>query len=812
MSASPGPLESLVHVLSLDELAALTAGIDAWRTTNLPERGIPRLKMTDGPVGARGESFTSTTSALFPCGSALGATFDPTLVERVGAALGAEARTKGAHVLLGPTLNIQRHPLGGRNFESFGEDPLVVGTIAAALVSGLQRTGVAACIKHLVANDAEIERLTISSEIDERTLREVYLLPFELALRDGGAWSIMASYNRLNGVFACENRWLLTDVVRSEWGFDGLVVSDWFATHDTVSGAHAGIDLEMPGPPRHFGPALADAVRSGAVREDDVRDMATRVLRLADRVGASVADEAITERSEDDPGRWALAVEAAAAATVLLANRAVDGRAVLPIDVGSVGRVAVFGPDADHAVVQGGGSARVNPHRTMSPLAALRARLAPDIEVVHAAGCTRGAPLPILGGPVGIEYRARRDGAVLATATLTRFDPVWSGRFDPAVDPERFHVRAQATVTATTSGAHAFDLMSVGPCTVQLDGRLLLDNRDPRPGPSFFGYGSLPVHAHADLVAGRRYVVDVEYDRTTGNPAMAGIRLGMQRPLGDDPLGEAATMAADADVAIVVVGTNEDVETEGIDRATMGLPGEQDELVRRVAAANPRTIVVVVAGAAIDMPWADDVAAIVVSWFGGMGAGEAMARVLVGDDEPAGRLPITIPRSVSDAPCDISRGDPPGELHYTEGLAVGHRWYLHQGMQPRWWFGAGHGYTSFAWGVPTAPDTWDGATPLAMHVPVRNTGTRNGSEVVQVYLHRPEGEVPRPAWVLGGFARVTVPAGATVDTVVAIDPLAVRHWDDEGGWIVEPGRLELRVAHDAGDPGERLSVSIERGP
>jgi beta-glucosidase len=588
------------------------------------------------------------------------------------------------------------------------------------------------------------------------------------------------------------------------------VVSDWFATHDTVTGAHAGIDLEMPGPPRHFGPALADAVRSGAVVEDDVRHMAARVLRLADRVGASVTDESIIERSEDDPGRWALAVEAAAAATVLLANRTIDGRAVLPIDVGAVRRIAVFGPDADHAVVQGGGSARVTPHRTVSPLAALRERLSPDVEVVHAPGCTRGAPLPVLDGPVEIEYRDRRDGAVVATATLARFDPVWSGRFDPAVDPERFHVHARATVTATTSGTHAFDLMSVGPCTVHLDGALLLDNRDPRPGPSFFGYGSLPVHALADLVAGRRYTVDVEYDRTTGNPAMAGIRLGMQRPLGDDPLGEAATIAADADVAIVVVGTNEDIETEGLDRATMALPGEQDELVRRVAAANARTIVVVVAGAAIDMPWADDVAAIVVSWFGGMGAGEAMARVLVGDEEPAGRLPITIPRAVADAPCDISRGNPPGELHYTEGLAVGHRWYLQNGTQPRWWFGAGHGYTSFAWGPPTAPATWDGATAFAVRVPVRNTGSRPGSEVVQVYLHRPAGGVPRPTWVLGGFARVTVPAGATVDAVVPVDPRAVRHWDEEDGWQIEPGRLELRVARDAGDPGQRVSVDIER--
>ena len=264
MTTNPGPYETLLDQLDLDERAALTAGHDDWNTQALPDHGVPAIRVTDGPVGARGESYTSVTAALFPCGSALGATFDPALVGRIGAALGDEAHTKQAHVLLGPTLNLHRHPLGGRNFESYGEDPLLVSRLAVAFVRGVQSKGVGACPKHLVANDAEIERMTISSDVDERVLREVYLRPFEAAVTEGEAWTVMASYNRINGIYACEHPWLLTDVLMGEWGFDGVVISDWLATHTTDATLLAGTHLEMPGPARHLGPAAADAVRDAA--------------------------------------------------------------------------------------------------------------------------------------------------------------------------------------------------------------------------------------------------------------------------------------------------------------------------------------------------------------------------------------------------------------------------------------------------------------------------------------------------------------------------------------------------------------------
>ena len=301
MTTNPGPYESLLDKLDLDERAVLTAGHDDWNTQALPDHGVPAIRVTDGPVGARGQSFTSVTAALFPCGSALGATFDPALVGEIGAALGDEARTKQAHVLLGPTLNLHRHPLGGRNFESYGEDPLLVSRLAVAFVRGVQSRGVGSCPKHFVANDAEIERMTISSDVDERVLREVYLRPFEAAVREGGAWTIMASYNRINGIYGCEHRWLLTDVLMSEWGFDGVVISDWFATHSTDATLLAGVHLEMPGPARHLGSASADAVRERRVPADVVDD-AARPRAATGRPGRRVDRAILGRASRGRPG------------------------------------------------------------------------------------------------------------------------------------------------------------------------------------------------------------------------------------------------------------------------------------------------------------------------------------------------------------------------------------------------------------------------------------------------------------------------------------------------------------------------------
>jgi len=814
--------EDLLPDLSVDEQASLTGGDDDWHAAGLVAHGVPRLKVTDGPVGARGESWFSTTAALFPCGSALGATFDPELVGRVGEAIGDEVRTKAAHVLLGPTLNLHRHPLGGRNFESYGEDPLQVARLGAAFIAGVQRRGVGACAKHFIANDAELERLTISSVVDEGTLREVYLLPFEVAVRDAAVWTVMGAYNRLNGTYACEHEWLLTELLKGEWGFDGLVMSDWHATHHTVRCANAGLDLEMPGPAVHLGSPVAQAVARGEVAADRVTDAARRLLRTLDRVGAAPLEA--DERAEDDPQRWALAREAAAAATVLLRNEPVDGTPVLPIDPAAVRRVALVGPNAEVAVVQGGGSAQVSPHRTVSPIDGLRSRLGTEVDVVFAQGAVRSRQLPVLDGRLArdgdrpgarIEYQS--PGLPAVTTHLDHVGPVWAGRFSRDVDPRNFRARITASLTALHTGVHIVGLTSVGPSVAWLDGEVLIDNRHPKPGRWFFGWGSKEVRTEVPLTAGERHELVIEYERPP-EAQLAGLRFGCQPPLGDDPIGAAAHAAATADVAIVVVGTDGDVETEGIDRRSYGLPGDQDELVRRVAAANPRTVVVVNAGAAHDLPWAGDVPALVWSWFGGMAMGEALAAVLTGDAEPAGRLPFTAPTALIDAPCDISRPDPPGELRYTEGRLVGHRWYDTNGMGAAWWFGQGGSYTTFSWGEPFVPAAAAAGQAFSVRVPVANTGARAGSDVVFAWIGRAAPADGEPRWQLAGWTKVMVGPGASVDADVLIDPRVLRRWlpnpgsapftRGSGRWVTDPGEVLVRIARHAGDPGRVSAVEL----
>ena len=806
--------EDLADHLALEEQAALTAGEDDWHSQGLPERGVPRLKVTDGPVGARGESYTTTTSALFPCGSALGATFDPDLVERVGAAIADEARTKAAHVLLGPTINLIRHPLGGRNFEAYSEDPALTARLAVAFVRGVQSRGVAACVKHFVANDAEIERHTISSDVDERTLREVYLRPFEAAVRDGTVWTVMASYNRINGTFGCEHPWLLSTVLQGGVGLRrardvGLV------RHPRHGGGRprrarprdAGTRTALRGPAGHRGRSRRGPAprgcRAGSSAAAAPRPGGRRPRRAPRRPPSTMPTDG-GWRGRPRPHPWSSS-----------ATPTSPGERVLPLDPGALQRVAVIGPNAATAVVQGGGSARVTPHRTVSPLAGLRDRLGDRVTVEYEPGALRGQ-VPVLDGRhartiagpgIAMSYAAEADGEVLFANTVPSLDAVWSGRFAPGVDPRHFHLRAEATVVADRSGPHVLSATSIGPCQVLLDHEPVLDTASAGRGQSFFGFGTEEVRTTVDLTAGRSYDLAVTYQRPARHP-IAGLRVGLQPPLGDDPIAAAAAAAERADAAVVVVGTDEVEETEGHDRRTLSLGAEQDELVRRVAAANPRTVVVVNAGSAVDMPWADDVAAIVQLWFPGMAGGEALARVLVGDDEPGGRLPFTVPVDLADAPCDIAAADPPGHLRYTEGLAVGHRWYLDQGIEPRWWFGAGEGYGRFEWGAASAATPWSPGAPLAVSVPVTNTGPRRGGEVVQAYVARPASSVERPTWVFAGSTKQTVEPGATVAVEVSLDPAVLRHWDPVEGWVVEPGPLEVRIARHAGDPGQTITVDI----
>jgi beta-glucosidase len=817
-------VDRLLDELTLDEKAALTAGADVWSTVGIERVSIPPVVLTDGPNGARGPTVPGAAGAAslcVPCGSALGATWNPELVERVGQALGQQARTKGARVLLAPTVNLHRSPLAGRNFECYSEDPLLSGRLAAAYVRGVQSTGVATTVKHFVGNDSEFERTTISSEIDARTLRELYLVPFELAVREGGTLGLMTSYNRLNGRYCSEQPELLQGILRDEWGFDGFVVSDWFALGSTLGWATAGLDLEMPGPGRLYGTRLADAVRRGEVEPQLLDDAVARLMGVFDRIGA-LDDELAPPESVDLPAHRELAREAAAESIVLLRN---DG--MLPIDASTVRTLAVIGPNADRAQIMGGGSASLRPHYRVTPLRALRDRIGPDVEVLHERGCDIDVRIPLVrssalatadgGSGFAIEYFAGEDldGEVVHRATQPQSQFLFLGSPGPDVPVRAFSMRARATFTAPEDGIYTFGLSQAGRARLLFDGDVVLDGvtDPPPPGSEFFGMGSQEITALVELAAGERRELVVEYS-SRGAPGIRGVRVGCRVPVPPDLMERAVSAATRADAVVLVVGTTDEWESEGHDRTSMDLPGDQDELVASVLAANRRTVVVVNTGAPVTMDWADDAAAVLQVWFGGQEMAGAIADVLLGDAEPAGRLPTTFPVRVEHNP---SFGNFPGEngqIRYGEGLLVGYRWYEARHLPVRYPFGHGLSYTTFTLGpAQTSSTTIGPGGGVTVRVEVTNTGARRGAEVVQCYVAPLSPSLFRPERELKGFAKVWLERGESAVAQIHLAARAFAWWDpgDAGGWRVDAGDYDLHVGRSSADAAAVARVNAPTG-
>jgi beta-glucosidase len=815
----------LVEALTLDEKATLLAGADFWNTVAVERLGLPPVRVTDGPAGARGSAllgFGTVSAVCIPCGSALGATWDPELIEEVGAMLGDETRTKAARVLLAPTVNIVRSPLAGRTFECYSEDPLLAGRLAAAFVRGVQSRDVVTTVKHFVGNEAEFERRTISSVIDERTLREIYLVPFELAVREGGSLGIMTAYNRLNGEYCNDRRDLLQEVLRDDWGFEGFVVTDWLAAGSTTTAAAAGVDLEMPGPGRFYGPALAEAVRRGEVAEVLVDAAARRLLSVFQRVGALDDPSEQDERSVDLPEHRALARRAAISSTVLLVNNG-----LLPFDQQALGRVAVIGPNADRAQIMGGGSAALRPHYRITPLQALLAELGDRVDIVHERGCAIDLAVPPLQG----ESVSRPDGGVgfdveFFAGPGLEGDPVGRASFPdsrllftdrPLRDIPRglYSFRATATFTPAESGPHRFTLGQSGKARVVVDGTTVLDGFAvrPPPGTRYFGVVSEDLEADVDLIAGQPVEVAIEYS-SEGSTFLRGVLVGCRPAEPPDLLDRAVAAAAEADVALVVVGTNDDWETEGEDRSSLALPGDQDELVARVVAANPNTVVIVNSGSAVTMPWVDRAAAVLQIWFGGQEMSNGLVDILTGAAEPGGRMPMTFPTCIEQTPAFGNFPGSDGEVRYGEGLLVGYRWYDTRGLPVLFPFGHGLSYTSFEVSSPevvAVPTVFEPGEKVTLRLVVTNTGSRTGTEVVQVYVGAPPGRRFRPAKELRAFEKLSLDAGETRTVELELGWRAFAAWDvTEREWVVEGGSFELHIGRSVNDIAHVVPVEINR--
>jgi beta-glucosidase len=808
-------VERLVRELTLDEKLALTAGEDFFTTPAVERLGIPKVRLTDGPNGARGttafpgvggEPATST-----PCATALGATWDPDIVRRLGAVIGREALDRGCHVLLAPTLNLHRSPLAGRNFECYSEDPLLAGTLGAAYVEGVQSVGVAATPKHFVGNDAEFERMTISSEIDDRTLREIYLVPFEMVVRRAAPLALMTAYNRLNGKWLTQRPEFLTTLLRDEWGFDGIVMTDWFGMADAQSVA-AGLDLEMPGPPRAFGGALLEAVKNGTVTESAVDAAVTRLLRTWDRVGVLGAPTAEVDPRPTAPDVAVLLRRAAAQGCVLLTN---DG--VLPLGPAAGRRIAVIGPHATAPQIMGGGSAAVVAHPTPTFAEALGAAVGDGVELVVARGCEADRYATVLGlgvmpAPEGFDIEVFEgpgfDGPAVQREHVGSLRLMLVNLLGRRWPEGEFSLRAKGRVVPAESGSFEIGLSQSGRTRVFLDGELVLDGVEQPPpggGADFFGIASQELAAPVAVAAGSPVDVVVEYTRA-GAP-IPGFRVGARTVDIDRLIDEAVAAAERCDAAVVFVGTTGEWETETRDRDSLALPGRQAELIRAVAAVNPRTVVVVNAGAPVDLSWHGEVAATLLCWFGGQELAPAVADVLTGAAEPGGRLPTTVPQRIEDSP---SYGNFPGSdgvVPYEEGVFVGYRGFDARSIEPAFAFGHGLSYTTWRIDEP-APSAREFRVgeKLRISVPVTNTGERAGSHVVQCYVAPVEPRLERPPKELKAFRRVRLEPGETQVVELTLDDRAFAYWS--GGWTVDPGQYDILIGRSSAETEQRVSVHV----
>lgn len=805
-------LAGLVAGLRLEDKVALLVGAGLWTTTALPGIGLRQVALSDGPAGVRGlGEDPAETSASFPAPSALAATWDVELAERVGAAFAAEARRHGVDVVLGPQVNLQRTPVGGRHFECYSEDPHLTAELAVHVVASTQERGVAMCPKHFVANDSETERTSYLARVDERTLREVYLAPFERLVREAGAWSVMGAYSGVDtggtAAPALEHRPLLTGVLKEEWGFDGVVVSDWVATRTVGAAVDGGLDLQMPGPDGPWGEGLLAAVRSGVVGEAELDDKVLRVLRLARRVGAldGLPPEGVRGGEVADVDVPAVLRELAARSMVVLR----DTPGALPVP-GPVGRIALIGPNAVDPFVQGGGSAYVRPDRQESPADALAAAF-PGAEVsVEAGAVARAIPpqLDVLGectapdGSAGLLVEVLdAQGGVLHADVVTS----WPGWLDDP-DPAAAAVRLRATVRLVEPGRHELGLGTVGRHRATVGGRevsrsdalvgveVILDSSVNHP---------VPVVAPVEVTGPTSVDLDVTVQAVhpVGYTSFARAELVHRTPRrsSEELLAAAVEAARAADLVVLVVGTNEEVESEGYDRTSLALPGTQDALVEAVLTANPRTVVVVNAGAPTLLPWLDRAPTVLWGWLGGQEWSAALADVLAGRTEPAGRLPWTLPASEADVP--VPDAVPvAGVVEYAEGTHVGYRSWLLLGRTPAAPFGHGLGWTT--WEYPDAqPARLQPDGSLLVPVTVRNTGPRAGREVVQVYVEPPAGsDSARPVRWLGGFAVVPAGPGLAATAVVRVPARSFQVWDTATrSWRTPAGTYRLRIGRSSAD-------------
>lgn len=794
-------VESILAQMTLEEKLAMLGGVDGFFIREIPRLNLPRLKMADGPLGVR--NFGPATA--FAGGVALTATWNPALADLVGAEIGRDSRAKGVHFLLGPGVNINRAPMNGRNFEYFGEDPFLASRMAVSYINGVQRQGVSATIKHYLGNNSEFDRHNTDSIIDERTLREIYLPAFEAAVKEAHVGSVMSSYNLTNGLHMSQNKYLLTEVLKNEWGFDGLIMSDWSGTYDGVEAANAGQDLEMPAGLHMNEQILKPAIQQGKVSVASIDDKVRRILRTAVRFGWLDRDQtALSIPRYNRQGRQ-VALDVARESITLLKN----DRGLLPLNKSKVKSLLIIGPDAFPAVSGGGGSADVQPFAGISYLEGLANHAGQDpgnpVQVYYDRGLLTYSDLANATNfttsrtnkepGVTAEYYSNLDltGKPVITRTEEHVDYGTAARL---LFPEQtFSSRWTGYYTAQDSGSYDVFVQTHreigGSYRLYVDDKLVLD--DWKTLTALSDYRTL------SFEPGPHKIVLEQTGR--GTRRAARLRMGIVRS-GQFVSDNARKLAASADIVVVAAGFDAETEAESADR-TFRLPLGQEELIQEMTAANKNTIVVMTSGGSVDMnAWFDRVPALVQAWYPGQEGGTALAEILFGDVNPSGRLPVTFERRWEDNPVHDSYYPELGtkRVIYKEGVFVGYRGYEHNRTKPLFPFGFGLSYTTFTYANLSVKPLRNGGTSPRFEVSfdVKNTGTHEGADVAQIYVGALQGKVERPAKELKGFTKVSLRPGETRKVSVILDRRALSYYDvNIKQWRADAGDFDVLVGRSS---------------
>jgi beta-glucosidase len=859
---------ALLARLTLEQKIELLGGVDWMYTRPMPAIGLPRFKMSDGPMGVK----TWGPSTAYAGGAALAASWDPALALKVGEGLGRDARARGVNFLRGPGVNIARSPLAGRNFEYFSEDPFLTAAMVVPYVQGVQSQGVIATVKHYALNNQEYNRHNVSVDVDERTMREIYLPGFEAAVTKAHVDAVMNSYNLVNGVHATQSDFLNDKVLKGDWGFQGILMSDWDATYDGVAAANNGLDLEMPTPRFMNARVLLPAVKNGLVKEPTIDDKVLRLLRAELRYGFLDRPQLDLSDSTYSLDNRAIALDSARESLTLLKN---EGR-LLPLDPARIKTIAVIGPDAYPAVVSGGGAAETQAFEPVSILAGITSQAGPGVHILYASGLpqvidvfrnthweggVKAATYPgkdfarsgllkytvrivqhnlvmclILASTILFLILCKVRPAIIVALAIaflllfvsvcfdngiqkTKTPPIiadWRPDMEGPEDQAPHSVRYTTAFKADKGGKYLILAAASDndAYKVMVDGKQVLDQPH--------NDGQAPQSSSLDLNAGQTVHVVADY-----SPYSRGLGFGLGITYEPDLISaDAKAFAAAADVVVVAAGFNPSTESEGLDRS-FGLPWGQDALIEAVAQANPRTVVTLIGGGGIDTrPWLSKIPALLEAYYPGQEGGTAVAEILFGKHNPEGKLPVSFDRSWEENPSAhyyypikgtetslhvVENDRRPedyiiGHVKYGDGLLVGYRYWATTGIHPLFPFGFGLSYTTFSFANLRAPATAASGSTVTVSFDVTNTGSIAGAEVAQLYVSDPSAKVIRPERELKGFEKVRLAPGETKHVTLNLDARAFSYWDEAAHkWTIDSGKFVIRV----GDSSESTPLSAD---